>query len=273
MTDGEQITLYVDDAIEAILEFSTLPNQASDRNCIGYDISLRSVVAWYLTNRDPMFYDRTLQEPKILELSPTFLDAAWALCRRGILRPSGSSFSAHLSSIDTGTFYSFTQAGTQWLQEHAALPCFPTDPSRFGVFVNKFRDKFGEGFTQRASESIKCYSSGLYLGCCVLAGAATESVLLKIAIAKSNGDEDEVLGIYKSASGRRRIEQRITGQLDKHLRESFSDLTGLLKFWRDEAGHGEASDISDNEAYIGLSKLLRFAHFVEHHWDILTKGQ
>jgi len=42
-----------------------------------------------------------------------------------------------------------------------------------------------------------------------------------------------------------------------------------IKYWRDEAAHGKASNIGDNEAYTSLALLLRFAGFVNEHWQDL----
>ena len=101
-----------------------------------------------------------------------------------------------------------------------------------------------------------------------MCGAASESIFLAIAIAKIK-DEKVVLREYSGANGRRRIENRIIGQAPEPLRKEFSGLTVLLKYWRDEAAHGKASNISDNEAYTSLGMLLRFALFAKSNWEIL----
>jgi hypothetical protein len=103
-----------------------------------------------------------------------------------------------------------------------------------------------------------------------MCGAAAESILLSVAIAKTK-DEDAVLKEYRSASGRRRIIDRIVtptprGGLRVHL-EAF---VGLLGYWRDDAGHGGASNTSEPEANMALLQLLRFAQFADGEWDALT---
>lgn len=58
----------------------------------------------------------------------------------------------------------------------------------------------------------------------------------------------------------------------QELRDEYKGYTTLLKYWRDQAAHGKASGIGDNEAYTSLALLLRFAIFVEDNWaEIVTK--
>jgi hypothetical protein len=63
----------------------------------------------------------------------------------------------------------------------------------------------------------------------------------------------------------------VLGQAREDLRREFREFTVLLKYWRDEAAHGRASHISDNEAFTSLAYLLRFAQFADAHWDELTR--
>lgn len=56
----------------------------------------------------------------------------------------------------------------------------------------------------------------------------------------------------------------------EQIRREINSLTVLLKYWRDEAAHGKAARIADNEAYTSLALLLRLAQFVHEHWSELT---
>jgi hypothetical protein len=47
----------------------------------------------------------------------------------------------------------------------------------------------------------------------------------------------------------------------------------LLSYWRDEAAHGTASEISETEAHTALGRLVRFAQFASDHWNELTGQQ
>ena len=93
-----------------------------------------------------------------------------------------------------------------------------------------------------------------------MCGAAAESILLAVAIAKS-GDEGTTLSTYRTASGRRKVVDSVVGQTGQTIAEAFRSATGLLSYWRDEASHGMASTISEIEAHEGLARLLRFAQF------------
>jgi hypothetical protein len=103
-----------------------------------------------------------------------------------------------------------------------------------------------------------------------MCGAAAEAILLATAIAKA--DAASVLKQYNASGGRGRVESASLGQVDDDLRREYRGYTTLLKYWRDEASHGAASGIKDNEAYTSLALLLRFAIFVNNRCaDLTTK--
>lgn len=134
--------------------------------------------------------------------------------------------------------------------------------------LSRYQARFGPGFQSRGQEAIRCYGAHAYLACCVMSGAAGESILLSTAIAK-HGDESEVLRRYASASGRKNIEDMIFGQ--SKLKAEYETFSSLLKYWRDEGGHGKASMINDPEAFSSLGLLLRLSAFFNDHWDELTR--
>jgi hypothetical protein len=136
--------------------------------------------------------------------------------------------------------------------------------------LGKLSPRFGAGFLQRATEAVTCHRFGAYLGCCAMCGAAAESILLAVAIAK-RGDEGATLTTYRSASGRRRVVESVVGDARQAISEPFRSATGLLSFWRDDAAHGLASSISEIEAHEALARLLRFAQFATDNWDDLTR--
>ncbi len=135
--------------------------------------------------------------------------------------------------------------------------------------VAKFQDKLGKGHLQRSQEAVRCHFAGAYLACCAMAGAAAESIMLALAVAKS-GDEAGTLRDYRAARGRSKIESIIVQGQNEVLRRTFLNLTDLVKYWRDEASHGLWSEMSEFEAYEALARLLRLAHFARDHWDTLT---
>lgn len=207
---------------------------------------------------------------RVSDLSPQFYNAAWELCRRGILRPGVRAMGAQVTDDGSGgNGYSVTPFGKQWLADAAADTFVPTEPDRFAEMLAPYRNLFGPGFHERAQQAIQCYGAHAYLACCAMCGAAAESILLAAAIAKS-GDESAVLREYSAASGRVRLEARLFGQAPEAVRREYQGLAVLLRYWRDLTSHGRATAIADNEAYTSLALLLRLGMFIKEHWLLLT---
>jgi hypothetical protein len=202
-----------------------------------------------------------------------FYDAGWRLCRMGVLRPT-ITFPQGTSSAPPpypGSHYSLTLAGKEWLQ-NSDLIYVPSDPGRYVSLLSKEIDKLGEGFAQRAREAASRHQSGNHLACCAMCGAAAESAILRVAIAKV-GKEGAVLEEYVKPTGRRRVMETIFGTAPSKLQERFiSSAFSLLIHWRDETAHGQVSTVSEIEAYHSLTALVRFAQFLFDNWDSLTKN-
>jgi hypothetical protein len=258
-----------EDALSLILQWVREGSQ-SYYPSYGYDIYLPNVIYWHLSNRNPSMPSNE-DSLDLEKLYPIFVDAAWGLCRRGIIRPGVKKYGAQATEKGAGgSGYSITAFGRQWLEDENEDVFVPTEPGRFAEMMNPFRVRFGVGFFERSQEAIRCYEAHAYLACCAMCGASAESILLATAISK-NKNENDVLKTYTTANGRKRIENMVIGQAKEHIKREFQGLTELLKYWRDEAAHGKASQISDNEAYTSLAMLLRFAMFVDKNWDGLTK--
>lgn len=238
----------------------------------GYDIYIPNVIQNYIEselNIDKGHIDVIYQ--KKIKLSPIFYNAAWELCRRGIIRPGVRSMDDQSTeSGSAGNGYSITPFGRQWINESDKEAFVPTEPDRFAEMLKPFHNRFGSGFYERGQQAVRCYGAHAYLACCAMCGAAAESIMLAIAIAKDN-DEGAVLKTYSSANGRSKIENMIIGKAVKPLQINFKGFTELIKYWRDEAAHGKVSNIGDNEAFTSLAMLLRFANYVNEYWDELTK--
>ncbi len=242
------------------------PSQYSN---YGYDIYLPNIIRWHfksITLRPELYQE----EHAVTDLYPVFVDAAWALCRRGILRPGIKKYGAQTTPDGAGgSGYSITSFGQQWLQDEEEDVFVPTEPGRFAEMMEPFKTRFGLGFYGRSQEAVRCYGAHAFLACCAMCGAAAESIMLAAAIKKTR-NEKTVLKSYAAANGRHRIENMVIGQANEHITREFKGLTELLKYWRDESGHGKPSQISDNEAYTSLAMLLRYAMFVNENWDALT---
>lgn len=237
----------------------------------GYDVYIPYLISNHLKSENPRLEYNEAQRQTI-ELSPYFYAAAWELCRRGILRPGVRQMNTPVTDDGSGgAGYSITPAGRQWLAEADKETFIPTEPFRFQQLLQPFEDRFGPGFRERAQEAARCYRAHAFVACCAMAGAAAESILLALAIART-GDEELVIKKYTGAEGRGRVENLIVGKAKEHIQRELKGFMVLLKYWRDQASHGIATNISDNEAYIALALLLRFAHFANDHWAELTNA-
>jgi hypothetical protein len=237
-----------------------------DYGSYGYGVYLPALVRTHLARQGIQHGD---QENRLREMMPMLYAAAWDLCRRGVLRPGVRAFGEQATPDGaSGNGYSITPFGAQWLTEADRDDFVPTEPERFAQMLAPYRDRFGPSFQERAQEAIRCYGAHAYLACCTMCGAAAEAVLLATAIAKA--DEETVLKQYNASGGRRRVENLVLGKAREELRNEYLGHMTLLKYWRDQASHGKAAGIRDNEAYTSLALLLRLAIFVNENWAELA---
>lgn len=261
--------MEVDDAISYIVDFLRNPRAPSGYSSTGYDITLQILLICYLREVEncPEYIQYPQDCPGSREASMAFYDAAWELCRRGILRPSVRHVGEPGTSDSSG--YSITQFGRHWISTDAPEPLLG-GPERMSKLFEKHSARFGPVFLQRAGEAARCHAFGQYLACCAMCGAAAETILLAVGTAASD-DSSAVLATYRAANGRRKVIDRIVGQRGTAIAEPFRNATGLLSYWRDEAAHGLSSSISEIEAHEALGRLMRFAGFVADNWEKLTQ--
>jgi hypothetical protein len=263
------MTVHTDEAFEFLVErLAVIPEHkgrfASNARSgtYGCDISIPQIAVAYWQPRDSTFDPSNLQE----EQCQPFYDAAWDLCRIGVIRPGEPAPRGISKAQCFGEGYTITAFGRVWLQDAKNRPAI--DPSRLsGVFL-AFQDKFGQGYSQRATEAVRTYRTNNYLAACVMAGAAAESVLLAVAIAKDG--ESQVLRDYKTSSGRRRVTARVVSGVSGGIAAQFQAALQVLHHWRDDAGHGTMTTISEIEAFASLTQLLKLAQFASDHWEQLT---
>jgi hypothetical protein len=259
-------TLGFDEAFAILVERITaiLPTLTPQRRAQGYhDFEVGGLLSVYSQSRAPG--DKLAEDDH-----PIFYDAAWELARIGVIRPGRHNFKQNQyggSGFDGATF-SITDFGSRWLQDAGRRAV--GDPSRWAQVLQAFTARFGAGYAQRAAEAVRTYRTGNYLAACVMAGAAAESILLAIAIKKS-GNEADVIARYNGSGGRQAISSSITGQLAAPVRAQFVSAMQVLHYWRDDAGHGMATTISEIEAFASISQLLRLAQFCDDHWAVLTQ--
>ena len=258
-----------DDAMAFLVDYLQAPRPSNGYPSFGYDVYLPNVVVSFIVDieRSTEHLSLIYSGIRARELSAIFYGAAWELSRRGILRPSVRQFGGQAEGSGDG--YSLTSRGKQWLSDIGSDVVVLLEPTRLAQAFRSLSPRLGAGFLQRASEASRCHGLGLNLACCAMCGAAAESILLAIAIAK-DGNEDAVMRLYRSAQGRRKITDQIVGAARTELAGPFRSATGLLNYWRDDASHGAASKISEIEAHEALSRLLRFAQFANDNWGELT---
>lgn len=257
--------LNFEDAMKMVIGFLKNPDHGSFAK-YGYGFYLPNVVRTYLRKQG-----RDQEAERLLEnWSPVLYEVAWELCLRGILRPGIKKHGGQATDDgNAGNGYSITALGKKWLEETDQHVFIPTEPDRFGQLLAPYNEKFGEGFHERGQQAIRCYSARAYLACCAMCGASAESIMLAVAIKKS-GDEQDILKRYSSRNGRQDVENFIIGKARKDLQDNYKSYMVLLKYWRDEAAHGKASNIRENEAYTALLLLLRFAMLVNDNWNELV---
>jgi hypothetical protein len=200
--------------------------------------------------------------------SGPFHDACWELCRRGVLRPA-ITYPHSQEPRFTGFEFAVTTYGGKWLRGLSGYECSPADYGRFSGLLARHAERLGSGYAARAQESLVCYRAQAYLASCAMCGAAAESILLALAIRRTD-DEERVLREYQGVTGRTRIERLLIAQQNSHIQTELVSFTQLLKYWRDAASHGASTTIDEEEAFTSLILLLRFARFADERWDVIT---
>lgn len=203
---------------------------------------------------------------RALELDQPFSDAGWELCRRGLLRPGVKNRQGQ--AVGNGG-YSLTVAGRKKLAEMQNDDIIIMQPGSLGEALATYANMFGEAFLTRSQEAIKCRNAEAWLACCAMAGAAAESVLLAVAIAKTR-DATAVYAKYNSAGGRQKVINGVVGGLPDWMKTVFTTFTGIISAWRDEAAHGAETTLSTANADESLRQLLHMCQWVKKSWDVLT---
>jgi len=251
----------LDEAIALLIELL----QRNQAGAYGYDLSARqgAQAAALRLHRD----DHQQRERAVIDLTPIFFDAAWELCRRGIVRPGVRRTGDQ--AVDDGG-YSLTVLGRAALPGLDETSFLLAQPGSLSATFQQYQHRFGSGFLQRAQEAIKCRNAEAWLGCCAMVGAAAESILLALAVAKI-GDEAQALAVYKRANGRQLLLNAIVGQAMAQRRATLITFAGIVSLWRDEAAHGQASPIANANADEALRQLLHMCQWVDREWDNLTQ--
>jgi len=214
-------------------------------------------------NRNPILIDDYHNPTN----SGFFYDAAWNLCTRGILRPAVAYPFEQIGMPGAG--FKLTSYGKEWLNQTNGYECIPSEYGPFAELLARNSHRFGNAYQVRSQEALNCYRAHTYLACCVMCGAASESILLSLAIAKE-GNEESVLKGYEGRGGKSYIEKLLFSQQSNYVSKQLPDYTKLLTYWRNSAAHGADTNINEIEAFTSLLLLLRFAEFANKGWNELT---
>ena len=201
-----------------------------------------------------------------LENSTIIYEACWELCRRRVLRPGVLHFNKQ-ATADGG--YCLTSFGRQWIKDADETDLIVLNSGSLSTVLASYKNRYGDGFYQRSQEAIRCRQSEAWLACCAMVGAASESVLLALAITAKK-DEVYVLSEYLSKSGRSKIVNMLVGKKPKYQSETLSTFMGLLSYWRDDAAHGQFSEIGVANADEALRQLLHLCQWADKNWASLT---
>ena len=166
-----------EDAMKSLIDWLKKGCPSDGHHSYGYDVYLTHIIKKSSTD----FHEQKTN-------SPMFFDAAWELCRRGILRPGIKTTGAQATEEgNAGVGYCITPFGKKWLEEDEDI-FIPTEPERFAQMLEPYKKTFGPGYHERAQQAIRCYGAHAYLACCSMCGAAAESILLATAIKKTNDE-------------------------------------------------------------------------------------
>jgi hypothetical protein len=268
----KEIEMQFDDALDVLIKYlAAVPESKGKTARKGQgqghagDLWIPHVVQGYWQSLPKQVASEDLEDRHF----QPFYDAAWELCRIGVIRPG--EFAPRGWATDAGLFsgdtFSITKFGKTWLKDASQRPI--ADPSRLSHVLQGFGDRLGGGYAQRATEAVRTYRTGNYLAASMMCGAAAESILLALAIAKI-GDETKVLVEYNTTGGRRRLAKRICANASTALAAQLEASLQPLGRWYDGAGHATTTTVSEMEAHIGLTDLLRLSQFAHDHWVELT---
>ena len=262
--------LTIDDAIEfMIAEVASNQNIGGSSSTKRYNFNLLMLIQEYIRRDKP-----TEELSKLLEHAPeysrVFLDAAHELFRRGIVRLGPIGFEPKQTRYSLETHYVLTDFGRTWIEARMNGRIPSAEPGRYVQLIGEYSRLFGSGFQQRATEAIKCYQAQAYLACCAMAGAAAESLLLHVAVQKT-GNEEYVLGEYRSSGGAGKTKNLILQGLANRERQHFEGIHELIKYWRDESSHGIESNLSELEAFMSLYSLIRHSTYVRDNIGTYTR--
>ncbi|WP_374331357.1 hypothetical protein [Aestuariivirga sp.] len=257
--------LSLDEAIGFLIQraHERLNTEAYD---YGYDLQVDSALDAFLGS---MQYGQLRDQARRV-LFPIMAEAAWELCKRGVLRPGVSKWGGQ--GLDTGHGYTITAAGRDWLSNGATDDYLLMQPGSLAASLREHASLFGLGYEQRVREALICRDVQAWLSCCAMAGAAAEAILISLAI-QILGDETKVFSIYNSKSGRHELQKAVRRDWKEHDATQLNTMMKIVAYWRDDAAHGRFIDVTQATAEEALRQLLHLSLWVGREWARLTRAE
>jgi hypothetical protein len=254
----------IEDACDALIEMLRKP-EAYRLTDGKYDVLIQTVCSHY-AGMAGIRLDQSNTQAVTEPLSRVFQEAAWTLCRLGVLRPGFRMESFGQNGDMRG--YAITEFGRKWIAEDEHPAFVPTDQSRLIDLLTKDAALFGPVYMLRANDAARCYSAHAYYACCAMIGAAAESIMLSAGISKLT--EQVALTVYRANAGRHALIEKILKGCPPYVARDFRLHADLINLWRDESAHAHDAAIGEAEAFTSMRGLIKFAHFAADRWKHLT---
>lgn len=207
----------------------------------GYDVWIQKAAQVFAHQQVPAGTPHFEIQGRVQSFSAPFMDAAWQLCRLGVLRPGTKE--TDLQSHADGEGYSITEFGRKWLSEHGSPAYIPTDSSRIDSLLNRCQDLFGAVYATRASDAARCYSAHAYYACCAMIGAAAESIVVTAGVTKRG--EAVALKLYRGTAGRKALTDAVLKGCPDYVARDFRLHADLIGLWRDQSAHAHGGSIGE----------------------------
>jgi len=141
--------MHIDDAAAFIVDCIRNPRPDDGYPNYGYDVWLPKVIVAYIKEVEhstEYSIQNLYNGRRRWELSPFFYDAAWGLCRRGVLRPGSKDMSgAGPVNGASAEGYNLTAVGRSWI-EQGAPDVFLVDPTVSASCLISYRRGLVLGF-------------------------------------------------------------------------------------------------------------------------------
>jgi len=257
--------LAVEDASDFLIDL--IRDHPQNVAAYGYDVWIQKAAEIFAQQQVRVGTPHFEIQGSVQLLSGPFMDAAWQLCRLGVLRPGTKQ--SNLQSSGEGEGYSITQFGYKWLSERENGSYVPTDSGRIGDLLTRRQDLFGTVYATRASEAARCYSAHAYYACCAMIGAAAESIVVTAGAAKLG--EPAASRLYRGTAGRKALTDAVLKGTPDYVAREFRLHAELIGLWRDQSAHAEIVLIGEMEAFTNMRGLIKFASFAADRWQYLTR--